>query len=80
MKQTKEERLQVRVTPDLKEKLIRTASAKGLNVSTLVLTYISQGLEKETYTESVLETLKEMISKPENYDKLVDLLQTKLPV
>lgn len=77
-KQTKDERLQIRVTPELKARLIRKAEQKGLTISTLVLTYISQGLEKDSQTDQAIEAITKNLSKPENLQKLLEGLQVKL--
>lgn len=77
-KVTKDERLQLRVTPALKAQLTRKAEEKNLTISTLVLTYISKGLENDTQTEKAIEALTANLSKPENLAKLLEGLQTKL--
>lgn len=77
-KQTKDDRLQIRVTPELKARLIRKAEQKGLTISTLVLTYISQGLDKDSQTDQAIEAITKNLSKPENLAKLLEGLQTKL--
>lgn len=77
---TKDERLQIRVTPELKARISRLAEQKGLSISTLVLTYVSQGMERDTQTEKMLDKMTEMLSRPENVGKLAEMLQTKLNV
>lgn len=81
-KQTKGERLQIRVTPKLKQKLTEVSERQGLSISTLVLSYVAKGLEQDSITEEAVKrltkNLTDNLSKPENLRNVVEALQTKL--
>ncbi len=58
-RQTKEERLQVRMTPDLKRQLADVAQFRGLSMSDFVTLAISEAVTKANHERHVIEMSRE---------------------
>lgn len=76
----KSARLQIRVTPELDEKLRRIAEERGLTVSHLVGLYIAQGLQQEDQKQKFMDEFTEMLKKPENFSRVMEAIQGTLDV
>lgn len=74
----KTERLTIRISAELKERVNEMALKKGLSTSALATLYISNGLKAEGEQKDMLEALKKALEKPETVQALGEMLQTKL--
>lgn len=54
-RETKEQRLQLRVTPDLKRQLAEAARSRGLSMSDFAIHAISEAVSKANYERRVIE-------------------------
>lgn len=58
-RETKEQRLQLRVTPDLKRQLADVASSRGLSMSDFAIHAISDAVSKANYERRIIEMTRE---------------------
>ena len=77
-RQNKEERLTIRVTPELKAELFDRAKQKGLSTSALATIYISNGLKADSQQKDLLEAVKMALQNPDVMNTLIEAAQTKL--